>query len=127
MGLLDGKVALIFGVANKNSIAWGITKALHEAGAALAAGLVRRSKCQGSLPRSSDPMAYCRSRVAVWQWTTTQSPVLPGACARALFAKCTIADQAPRSTCMTGSHRPWPAPWRASRVFWPRGKPGPGV
>lgn len=36
MGLLDGKVALIFGVANKNSIAWGVTKALHEAGATIA-------------------------------------------------------------------------------------------
>jgi enoyl-[acyl-carrier protein] reductase I len=33
MGMLDGKVALIFGVANKNSIAWGITKKLHEEGA----------------------------------------------------------------------------------------------
>jgi enoyl-[acyl-carrier protein] reductase I len=33
MGLLDGKVALIFGVANKNSIAWGITQQLHAAGA----------------------------------------------------------------------------------------------
>jgi len=33
MGLLDGKVALIFGVANKNSIAWGITKQMHAQGA----------------------------------------------------------------------------------------------
>ncbi len=36
MGLLDGKTALIFGVANKDSIAWGIAKALHEQGAELA-------------------------------------------------------------------------------------------
>lgn len=36
MGLLDGKVALIFGVANKRSIAWGITKALHAEGATIA-------------------------------------------------------------------------------------------
>lgn len=36
MGLLTGKNALIFGVANKNSIAWGITKAFHEAGANIA-------------------------------------------------------------------------------------------
>lgn len=35
MGLLDGKVALIFGVANKNSIAWGITQKFHEAGATI--------------------------------------------------------------------------------------------
>ena len=35
MGLLDGKVALIFGLANERSIAWGITKAFHEQGAQL--------------------------------------------------------------------------------------------
>ena len=35
MGLLDGKKALIFGVANDHSIAWGIAKALHEQGAAV--------------------------------------------------------------------------------------------
>ncbi len=33
MGLLDGKKALVFGVANDHSIAWGIAKALHEQGA----------------------------------------------------------------------------------------------
>lgn len=33
MGLLDGKTAIIFGVANKRSIAWGITQAFHEQGA----------------------------------------------------------------------------------------------
>ena len=33
MGLLDGRKALIFGVANDHSIAWGIAKALHGAGA----------------------------------------------------------------------------------------------
>jgi len=35
MGLLDGKKALIFGVANDHSIAWGIAKALHAEGAAV--------------------------------------------------------------------------------------------
>jgi enoyl-[acyl-carrier protein] reductase I len=35
MGLLDGRKALIFGVANDHSIAWGIAKALHEQGATL--------------------------------------------------------------------------------------------
>ncbi|GIK62800.1 MAG: enoyl-[acyl-carrier-protein] reductase [NADH] [Chloroflexota bacterium] len=35
MGLLEGKVALVFGVANKNSIAWGITQAFHREGAKL--------------------------------------------------------------------------------------------
>ena len=33
MGLLDGKKALIFGVANDHSIAWGIAQALHAEGA----------------------------------------------------------------------------------------------
>ena len=33
MGLLDGKTALIFGVANDHSIAWGIAQALHGEGA----------------------------------------------------------------------------------------------
>jgi enoyl-[acyl-carrier protein] reductase I len=33
MGMLDGRTALIFGVANDHSIAWGIARALHEAGA----------------------------------------------------------------------------------------------
>lgn len=35
MKLLDGKKALIFGIANKNSIAWGIAQVLHEHGAQL--------------------------------------------------------------------------------------------
>ena len=35
MKLLDGKKALIFGVANKYSIAWGITQAFHEHGAVI--------------------------------------------------------------------------------------------
>jgi len=33
--LLDGKTGVVFGVANKNSIAWGIAKAWHNAGARL--------------------------------------------------------------------------------------------
>jgi enoyl-[acyl-carrier protein] reductase I len=33
MGLLEGKNALIFGVANDHSIAWGIARALHDQGA----------------------------------------------------------------------------------------------
>lgn len=36
MGLLDGKNALIFGVANDKSIAWGIAQALHREGANIA-------------------------------------------------------------------------------------------
>jgi enoyl-[acyl-carrier protein] reductase I len=33
---LEGKVAVVFGLANKRSIAWGIAQKLHEAGAKLA-------------------------------------------------------------------------------------------
>ena len=36
MGLMDGKIVLVFGVANKNSIGWGIAKKLHEEGATIA-------------------------------------------------------------------------------------------
>src|SRR5690242_16683386 len=35
-GLMKGKRGLIMGVANQHSIAWGITKVLHDAGAELA-------------------------------------------------------------------------------------------
>lgn len=35
MGLLEGKKALIFGLANDKSIAWGITQAFHREGAEL--------------------------------------------------------------------------------------------
>ena len=36
MGLMDGKIVLVFGVANKNSIAWGIARRLHDEGATVA-------------------------------------------------------------------------------------------
>jgi enoyl-[acyl-carrier protein] reductase I len=36
MGLMDGKVVLVFGVANKNSIGWGIANRLHAEGATIA-------------------------------------------------------------------------------------------
>jgi enoyl-[acyl-carrier protein] reductase I len=36
MGQLDGQTGLVFGVANKRSIAWGIAQALHDAGMRLA-------------------------------------------------------------------------------------------
>lgn len=35
MGLFSGKKGVVFGVANKDSIAWGISRALHEEGAEL--------------------------------------------------------------------------------------------
>lgn len=36
MGLLEGKTALVFGLANERSIAWGISQAFHAQGAQLA-------------------------------------------------------------------------------------------
>src|SRR3954449_13560720 len=36
MGLLDGKIALVAGVANKRSLAWAIARRLAEQGATLA-------------------------------------------------------------------------------------------
>ena len=36
MGMLDGKRFIIFGVASKRSIAWGIAEAMHREGASLA-------------------------------------------------------------------------------------------
>jgi enoyl-[acyl-carrier protein] reductase I len=42
MGLFDGKRGVIFGVANKNSIAWGIARRLDEEGAQLAIGYTDR-------------------------------------------------------------------------------------
>jgi enoyl-[acyl-carrier protein] reductase I len=36
MGLLDGKIAFIFGVANNHSLGWGIAQALHAQGCELA-------------------------------------------------------------------------------------------
>jgi enoyl-[acyl-carrier protein] reductase I len=52
MGLLDGKRALIFGVANDHSIAWGIAKALHSEGATL--GL---SSVESLITRRVQPLA----------------------------------------------------------------------
>jgi enoyl-[acyl-carrier protein] reductase I len=52
MGLLDGRRALVFGVANDHSIAWGIAKALHAEGATL--GL---SSVEGLLERRVRPLA----------------------------------------------------------------------
>ena len=40
MGMLDGRNALIFGLSNDRSIAWGISQALHKEGANLAFNFV---------------------------------------------------------------------------------------
>lgn len=52
MGLLEGKTALIFGLANKNSIAWGVTQAFQREGATI--GISYASKI---LKRRVDPLA----------------------------------------------------------------------
>jgi len=52
MGLLDGKNALVFGLANERSIAWGITQAFHREGANI--GI---SYAGEMLKRRVDPLA----------------------------------------------------------------------
>jgi enoyl-[acyl-carrier protein] reductase I len=52
MGLFDGKTALIVGVANKSSIAWGIAQALNAEGARLGF-----SYATGNLERRVRPLA----------------------------------------------------------------------
>jgi enoyl-[acyl-carrier protein] reductase I len=52
MGMLDGQRALVFGVANDHSIAWGIAQALHEAGAS-----VGFSSVESLLERGVRPLA----------------------------------------------------------------------
>ncbi len=56
MGLFAGKKGLIFGLANKDSIAWGITKALHEAGLVKSRGEARRLIEQGGVRLNGAPV-----------------------------------------------------------------------
>ena len=52
MGLLDGRKALVFGVANDHSIAWGIAKAFHDEGA-----IVGFSSVESLIERRVRPLA----------------------------------------------------------------------
>ncbi len=52
MGLLDGKKALVFGVANDHSIAWGIARAFHAQGA-----IVGFSSIESLIERRVRPLA----------------------------------------------------------------------
>ena len=52
MGMLDGRKALIFGVANDHSIAWGIAQALHREGA-----LVGFSSVESLIEKRVRPLA----------------------------------------------------------------------
>jgi len=64
MGAMQGKRGLIMGVANDRSIAWGIAKAMHEAGAELALPIRATPLAPGSghWPKASD-------RISWWMWT----------------------------------------------------------
>ena len=52
MGLVDGRKALVFGVANDHSIAWGIARALHDDGA-----IVGFSSVEGLIEKRVRPLA----------------------------------------------------------------------
>jgi len=52
MGLLEGRRALVFGVANDHSIAWGIAKAFHDEGA-----IVGFSSVESLIERRVRPLA----------------------------------------------------------------------
>ena len=52
MGLIDGRKALVFGVANDHSIAWGIARAFHDEGA-----IVGFSSVESLLERRVRPLA----------------------------------------------------------------------
>jgi enoyl-[acyl-carrier protein] reductase I len=52
MGLLEGRKALVFGVANDHSIAWGIARALHDEGA-----VVGFSSVESLIERRVRPLA----------------------------------------------------------------------
>ncbi len=52
MGLLEGRKALVFGVANDHSIAWGIARALHDEGA-----IVGFSSVESLIERRVRPLA----------------------------------------------------------------------
>lgn len=67
MNLLSGKTAMIFGVANQRSIAWGITKAFHEQGATI--GL---SYAGEALERRVKPLAESIDCTFVEQCDVTQ-------------------------------------------------------
>jgi enoyl-[acyl-carrier protein] reductase I len=52
MGILDGKIVLIFGIANHRSIGWGIAKEMHNQGATIALSIFN-----DDLRRRVEPLA----------------------------------------------------------------------
>jgi enoyl-[acyl-carrier protein] reductase I len=77
MKLLEGKTALVFGLANERSIAWGITKAFHEQGARL--GL---SYAGEVLERRVKPLAESLNCTFVEPCDVTQDEQIEGMVAR---------------------------------------------
>ena len=96
MGLLDGKKALIFGVANDHSIAWGIAQALHAEGAFVGFSSVE------SLHRPAGPPARRAARVDL-----RRAVRRPGR--RADRSGSSIAGATPMAT-STSSSTPSPSP-----------------
>ena len=80
MGLMDGKRGVIFGVANDRSIAWGIARALHDAGATLAFTYLNEvfEKRVRPLAQALKPDQGLRAPVRTHQtkgaWTGTEDP-----------------------------------------------------
>ena len=103
MGLLDGKQALIFGVANDHSIAWGIAKALHEQGAT-----VGFSSVESLIEKRVRPLATSIGSTFVEPCDVQSDDADPGASSRS-GARPTAGS--------TSSSTPWPSPGaRTSRV-----------
>ena len=77
MGLLEGRKALVFGVANDHSIAWGIAKAFHDQGAIVGFSSVESSdRAARPAPRgrpsaapSSNPRTPSRTPTSSASWT----------------------------------------------------------
>jgi enoyl-[acyl-carrier protein] reductase I len=81
MKLLEGKTALVFGVANDHSIAWGIAQGLHEHGARLAF-----SYAGESLERRVRPLAESVGSDFVEPCDVTQDDQIAALFARAASA-----------------------------------------
>jgi enoyl-[acyl-carrier protein] reductase I len=77
MGLFSGKKGMVFGLANKNSIAWGITQALHREGAEI--GL---SYAGEILKKRVEPLAESINCDFVVECDVTSDEAIDGAFAR---------------------------------------------
>ena len=97
MGILDGKTALIFGVANDHSIAWGIAQAFHREGAKLGfvytvdwdgAPVVRQRMhwvaCEGiaaavALEKATGEDRFAEAAAMIWEYVARFAIERPGA------------------------------------------------